>query len=407
MNHLPFTLSTLGSELWQPIAEDFCDKKYQKIALVVQGGGQRGIFTAGVLDAFLEAKFDPFQLYIGTSAGALNLSSFISRQEMFGYNFITQYTSQDNFFSLYKYLSQQRSMDLDWALDIVAPDGSMALDFSQAQKTLVGRKAFACATRKDSLQDIYLPMYQDNWRDVLRASCAIPVLYQHPVNIGDLEWVDGGVSAAIPAKEAWRQGADLVVIIRTESLDIELDDESEQSAIQDWKDRLEQELPEYVEKLNLQESLDKFRVFHSEISERFSQWKNELPWRDLDKTEQELEIEANVTQATESINKKGWLTQDNIERFLKLAGYSRSAEVIEMLTRYYETYKDMNDFIESPPAGLDVIQIAPEAQLKSRALLSNADDLEMDYRQGKLIGREFVKHYGAVLKLPDDLPKAS
>ncbi|MDP2514143.1 DUF6363 domain-containing protein [Photobacterium damselae subsp. piscicida] len=197
------------------------------------------------------------------------------------------------------------------------------------------------------------------------------------------------------------------MIIRTESLDIELDDESEQSAIQDWKDRLEQELPEYVEKLNLQESLDKFRVFHSEISERFSQWKNELPWRDLDKTEQELEIEANVTQATESINKKGWLTQDNIERFLKLAGYSRSAEVIEMLTRYYETYKDMNDFIESPPAGLDVIQIAPEAQLKSRALLSNADDLEMDYRQGKLIGREFVKHYGAVLKLPDDLPKAS
>lgn len=127
----------------------------------------------------------------------------------------------------------------------------------------------------------------------------------------------------------------------------------------------------------------------------------------MDKTEQELEIEANVTQATESINKKGWLTQDNIERFLKLAGYSRSAEVIEMLTRYYETYKDMNDFIESPPAGLDVIQIAPEAQLKSRALLSNADDLEMDYRQGKLIGREFVKHYGAVLKLPDDLPKAS
>lgn len=193
MNHLPFTLSTLESELWQPIAEDFCGKKYQKIALVVQGGGQRGIFTAGVLDAFLEANFDPFQLYIGTSAGALNLSSFISRQEMFGYNFITQYTSQDNFFSLYKYLSQQRSMDLDWALDIVAPDGSMALDFSQAQKTLVGRKAFACATRKDSLQDIYLPMYQDNWRDVLRASCAIPVLYQHPVNIGDLEWVDGGV----------------------------------------------------------------------------------------------------------------------------------------------------------------------------------------------------------------------
>lgn len=157
MNHLPFTLSTLESEFWQPIAEDFCGKKYQKIALVVQGGGQRGIFTAGVLDAFLEANFNPFQLYIGTSAGALNLSSFISRQEMFGYNFITQYTSQDSFFSLYKYLSQQRSMDLDWALDIVAPDGSMALDFSQAQKTLVGRKHLPALPEKTHYKTFIYP----------------------------------------------------------------------------------------------------------------------------------------------------------------------------------------------------------------------------------------------------------
>ncbi|CAH1520678.1 hypothetical protein THF1D04_10359 [Vibrio owensii] len=33
-----------------------------KIALVTEGGGQRGIFTAGVLDAFLHADFNPFDL---------------------------------------------------------------------------------------------------------------------------------------------------------------------------------------------------------------------------------------------------------------------------------------------------------------------------------------------------------
>ncbi len=42
-----------------------------KIALVTEGGGQRGIFTAGVLDAFLRADFNPFDLLIGTSAGSI------------------------------------------------------------------------------------------------------------------------------------------------------------------------------------------------------------------------------------------------------------------------------------------------------------------------------------------------
>ena len=50
-------------------------------ALIAEGGGQRGIFTAGVLDAWLEAKFDPFDLFIGTSAGSQNLTSFLARQK--------------------------------------------------------------------------------------------------------------------------------------------------------------------------------------------------------------------------------------------------------------------------------------------------------------------------------------
>lgn len=59
-------------------------------------------------------------------------------------------------------------------------------------------------------------MFQSDWREVLRASCAIPVIYNQPVNLRDLEWVDGGVSAAVPVKEAWQRGADLVVVVRTE-----------------------------------------------------------------------------------------------------------------------------------------------------------------------------------------------
>lgn len=41
-------------------------QKTAKIALIAEGGGQRGIFTAGVLDAWLEDGFDPFDILIGT-----------------------------------------------------------------------------------------------------------------------------------------------------------------------------------------------------------------------------------------------------------------------------------------------------------------------------------------------------
>lgn len=48
-----------------------------KVALVCEGGGQRGIFTAGVLDEFMRSQFDPFDLLLGVSAGAQNLSALL------------------------------------------------------------------------------------------------------------------------------------------------------------------------------------------------------------------------------------------------------------------------------------------------------------------------------------------
>ena len=51
-----------------------------KIGVVLEGGGMRGIYTVGVLDAFTKYNFMPDYL-IGVSAGASNGVSYISRQE--------------------------------------------------------------------------------------------------------------------------------------------------------------------------------------------------------------------------------------------------------------------------------------------------------------------------------------
>ena len=51
-----------------------------KTALVVEGGGMRGIFAAGILHAFGKENFDPFDLYIGVSAGGCHLASHLAGQ---------------------------------------------------------------------------------------------------------------------------------------------------------------------------------------------------------------------------------------------------------------------------------------------------------------------------------------
>ena len=47
--------------------------------LVLEGGGMRGVYTAGVLDAFLEQDIEFSKIY-GVSAGSCHACSYMSRQ---------------------------------------------------------------------------------------------------------------------------------------------------------------------------------------------------------------------------------------------------------------------------------------------------------------------------------------
>lgn len=51
-----------------------------RTALILEGGGYRGIYTGGVLDAFLENGVEQFSSVWGVSAGAMNGGNFIARQ---------------------------------------------------------------------------------------------------------------------------------------------------------------------------------------------------------------------------------------------------------------------------------------------------------------------------------------
>ena len=53
---------------------------HKKFGLVVQGGTLRSIFTAGVLDAFISLKYNPFRYAIGVSGGAMCMVYYLTKQ---------------------------------------------------------------------------------------------------------------------------------------------------------------------------------------------------------------------------------------------------------------------------------------------------------------------------------------
>ncbi|BBL89176.1 hypothetical protein VroAM7_18290 [Vibrio rotiferianus] len=190
-----------------------------KIALVTEGGGQRGIFTAGVLDAFLHADFNPFDLLIGTSAGSLNLASYICGHQGHAYKIIAETTRRPEFFKLTKYLLNGEGLDLDFLVDNAEID--IPLNWEKGSDLLKTKQVVAVATHARNLTTECFDVTVDNWKDVLRASCAIPALHKKPVVFDGARWLDGGVAAPIPVEEAYRRGYKHIVVVRTMPTDFD------------------------------------------------------------------------------------------------------------------------------------------------------------------------------------------
>ena len=206
--HVSVTLGTI-----EPLAF-FDEINSGKTALICEGGGQRGIFTAGVLDEFLIAGFNPFDLMIGTSAGAQNLSAYICGQAGYARRVITRYTTNPLFFNPLRFIRGGHLIDLDWLLDTIAKEFPLQMDIG-LEKIKSGREFYMGTSRSDNFSAEFLQPDADSWLDIIRASSAIPGFYRDGVDLAGTLYHDGGISAAIPVEEAYRRGADTIVVIRT------------------------------------------------------------------------------------------------------------------------------------------------------------------------------------------------
>lgn len=185
-----------------------------KIALICEGGGQRGIFTAGVLDEFQRVGFDPFDIMLGTSAGAQNLSAYICGQIGYARRVIVRYSTSTTFFNPLRFARGGHLIDIDWLIDNATAQMPLNMDFAVA-KMADKREFYMCACRSDDFTPTYFPAKKENWLQALKASSAIPGFYRTGIEFDGVNYMDGGISAAVPVEEAYRRGADTIVVIRT------------------------------------------------------------------------------------------------------------------------------------------------------------------------------------------------
>jgi len=332
-------------------------------ALIAQGGGQRGIFTSGVLDAFLLSNFDPFHRFYGTSAGALNIAAYLCRQKGIGRSFILDLTTHPEFFHLFSYIRNNQSLGLDWALDKIC-EYPYKLDIDMGRQVLGTRKAFAAVTDYAHLSDHYLPMLQADWKKVLTATCAIPRLYRQEVEFEHGRYIDGGVSASIPVQEAWRQGGRCLVVIRTEG-----DDLAASEPVIEQGD----ELHWYRDSLN---------TVQEHWQQKLSQWKQD--WGSffgerIQRSKEQKQANGNAPL----LNGGRWLFgADDIYRLSHLLGDSFDSGLADMLMVHYQTYSLTQDFLHQPPDDCFIVQIKPDKPLRSSSLMSSSDDLLHDYQVG-------------------------
>jgi len=187
-----------------------------KTALVVEGGGMRGIFAAGVLDAFLEKGFDPFSLYMGVSAGACNLASHRAGQHRRNYRIYTEYCTRPQFIDPRRALRGGHFMDVDWLWEILEKELPLDTPLAAGRP---GRPFVVVVTDAASGRPVYCTPRAEMMNDCLKASSALPLLFRRPLRLWGTPVVDGGIADSIPVREAVRRGARRVLILRSQPLE--------------------------------------------------------------------------------------------------------------------------------------------------------------------------------------------
>lgn len=180
--------------------------------LVLEGGGMRGVYTAGVLEYFLEKDLS-FPYVIGVSAGACNAASYLSKQK--GRNRIVNvdYVTDPRYISWRNFFKSRQFFGMDFIFDEI-PNKLVPYHYEEFYKN---QSEFVIGTTDcHTGKPVYFNRkdYGKDMLKVLKASSSLPFIAPE-VDFNKRVLLDGGISDPIPIKKAQQDGFKKNIVILT------------------------------------------------------------------------------------------------------------------------------------------------------------------------------------------------
>ena len=184
----------------------------KKTALIVEGGGQRGVFSFGITDTFINRNYDPFDIYMGVSNGVAVLCWYLIREtdnnlEKMLYAAKGDYLSYKNIFVGKDIIKFHQMYE----------DGEKMFrpSMEKIKNNLKGKDYIAVVTDAIEANAEYYSFGDGEWMPKMIASGTLPILVRTPSLIDGRRKFDGGVADPLPVEKAYEMGAKKIIVIRT------------------------------------------------------------------------------------------------------------------------------------------------------------------------------------------------
>ena len=187
--------------------------------LVLEGGGMRGVYSAGVLEAFSETHAGSglrFDAVVACSAGACVAASYLACQPRRNRQVYLDFLDGDKLVRLRRLLTGGSVMDIDYlALEVTLRLCPLDIDALRRSETRLYIGVTDCETGESR----YLTNHEDDLVTAIRATCSLPFFSRKEVPYQGRLYVDGGVSDPVPVEKAIELGATEVVLVLTSPIE--------------------------------------------------------------------------------------------------------------------------------------------------------------------------------------------
>ena len=183
-----------------------------KVGLVLEGGGMRALFTAGVLDALLDVKELDIDGIVGVSAGALFGANYVSGQKERAIRYNKKYARDKRYMGLHSWITTGNAVNKEFAFYEIP----FKLDVFNQEKFKQSKIDFyVVMTNVENGQAEYV-LIKDVFEQMeyLRATSALPFASKI-IEINGKKYLDGGISDSIPIDYCESLGYDKIILVLT------------------------------------------------------------------------------------------------------------------------------------------------------------------------------------------------